>query len=156
VREVDEQLRELVEAARATPELEAMLANPELDSRAKSDVIAAVLKDADELVRNFAQLVIEKGRAAELEQLVREYRDLVRRDAGVLEVELTTAVELPPDETKTIVDQIGRATGRTVEASLKVDPDLIGGVVLQVGSRRVDASVRGRLERLRQELRAGA
>jgi F-type H+-transporting ATPase subunit delta len=153
---VDEQLRELIEAARATPELEAMLANPELDSRAKADVIAAVLKDADELVRNFALLVIEKGRGAELDEIVREYSELVRRAAGSLSVELTTAVELAPKEAKGIVDQIGRATGRTVEASMKVDPDLIGGVVMQVGSMRVDASVRGRLERLRRELRAGA
>jgi F-type H+-transporting ATPase subunit delta len=153
---VDEQLRELIEAARATPELEAMLANPELDSRAKADVIAAVLKDADELVRNFALLVIEKGRGAELDEIVREYSELVRRAAGSLSVELTTAVELAPKEAKGIVDQIGRATGRTVETSMKVDPDLIGGVVMQVGSMRVDASVRGRLERLRRELRAGA
>lgn len=153
---MDVQLRELVEAARATPELDAMLANPELDSKAKADVIGTVLADADELVRNFALLVIEKGRAAELEQLVHEYSELVRRAAGLLSVELTTAVELPPKEAKSIVDQIGRATGRTVEAAMKVDPDLIGGVVLQVGSMRVDASVRGRLERLRHELRAGA
>src|SRR5262249_51574479 len=123
--------------------------------RAKSQVVAAVLEGADELVRNFVLLVIEKGRAAELEPIVSEYRELVRRDAGVLEVELTTAVELSPKETKRIVDQIGKATGRTVEASLSVDPELIGGAVLQVGSMRVDASVRGRLQRLRQELRAG-
>ena len=153
---MDEQLAELIRAMHATPVLRAMLADPELDSRAKADVIATVLADADELVRNFALLVIEKGRAPELEQIVREYHDLVRRDAGVLEVELTTAVELPPDETSGIVDQIGRATGRTVEASMRVDPDLIGGVVLQIGTMRVDASVRGRLARLRQELRAGA
>jgi F-type H+-transporting ATPase subunit delta len=153
---VDAQLRELVEAARTTPELGALLANPELDSRAKADVVGTLLADADELVRNFALLVIEKGRAAELEQLVHEYSELVRRAAGLLGVELTTAVELPPQEAKSIVDQIGRATGRTVEAAMKVDPDLIGGVVLQVGSMRVDASVRGHLERLRLELRAGA
>jgi F-type H+-transporting ATPase subunit delta len=153
---VDEQLRELVEAARATPELQAMLVNPELDSRAKADVIAAVLEGANELVRNFALLVIEKGRAAELDVIVREYSELVRRAAGSISVELTTAVELPAREAKGIVDQIGRATGRTVEASMKLDPDLIGGVVMRVGSMRVDASVRGRLERLRRELRTGA
>lgn len=153
---MDEQLRELAEVTRATPELEAMLANPELDSRAKANVIAAVLADANELVRNFALLVIEKGRAAELDAIVREYSELVRRAAGSLSVELTTAVELPPGEAKGIVDQIGRATGRTIEAAMKVDPDLIGGVVMRVGSMRVDASVRGRLERLRRELRTGA
>jgi F-type H+-transporting ATPase subunit delta len=67
-------------------------------------------------------------------------------------VELTTAVELSDEEAGEIVAQIERAAGRKVEAARRVDPDLIGGLVLQIGSRRVDASVRGRLERLRRDL----
>lgn len=70
----------------------------------------------------------------------------------MLSVGLTTAVELSDQEAKRILEQIEEASGRTVEASRKVDPALIGGVVLEVGSMRLDASVRGRLERLRKEL----
>ena len=69
----------------------------------------------------------------------------------LLTVELTTAYELSDEEADEILRQIEQASGRRVEAERKVDPDLIGGIVLQVGSRRVDASVRGRLNRLRQE-----
>src|SRR5581483_4111844 len=69
-----------------------------------------------------------------------------------LSVELTTARELTDAEAKAIVKQIEQAAGRTVEATRSVDPDLVGGIVLQAGSYRVDASVRGRLERLRQTL----
>jgi F-type H+-transporting ATPase subunit delta len=69
-----------------------------------------------------------------------------------LTVELTTARELTDDEAKSILKQIEDAAGRKVEATQKVDPDLVGGIVLQAGSLRVDASVRGRLERLRNEL----
>ncbi|HKC77016.1 MAG TPA: F0F1 ATP synthase subunit delta, partial [Gaiellaceae bacterium] len=64
----------------------------------------------------------------------------------------TTARELTDAEAKAILKQIEDAAGRAVEATCKVDPDLVGGIVLQAGSLRVDASVRGRLERLRQEL----
>ena len=67
-------------------------------------------------------------------------------------VELTTAFELSDDEAASIVAQIEQSSGRTVEATRKVDPELVGGMILQAGSLRVDASVRGRLERLRHEL----
>ena len=72
----------------------------------------------------------------------------------MLELELTTAVELSDEEAGRVVDQIEQASGRRVEATRSVDPDLIGGIVIQAGSQRLDASVRGRLEQLRQELTA--
>ena len=69
-----------------------------------------------------------------------------------LTVELTTALELSDEEAASIVKQIEQASGRKVDATRSVDPDLIGGIILQAGSLRVDASVRGRLQRLRHEL----
>ena len=82
----------------------------------------------------------------------REFERLVAAAEGQLDVELTTAYELSEEETSAIVDQIAEASGRRVRATRSVDPALIGGIVLQVGSRRVDASLRGRIERLRREL----
>ena len=73
-------------------------------------------------------------------------------EEGRLDVELTTAYELSESDAKAILKQIQEASGRKVEATRKVDPGLIGGFVLQAGSMRVDASVRGRIERLRREL----
>ena len=139
-------------AVREVPELEALLENPELDPHAKRDVLEAILKDADELVRNFVLLTVEKGRSAELEQIQREFEQLVAIEEGRLDVELTTAYELSEKEARTILAVIEQASGRKVEATRRVDPDLIGGLVLQAGSLRVDASVRGRLNRLRREL----
>ena len=104
------------------------------------------------MTRNFLRLLAEKGRAAEIEPIVRELESLVAAEQRVLAVELTTAYELTEDAFASIVGQIERASGRTVQASRAVDPALIGGLVLQAGSMRVDASVRGRLQRLRQEL----
>jgi F-type H+-transporting ATPase subunit delta len=74
------------------------------------------------------------------------------REERRLSVELTTARELTDAEADSILKQIEEAAGRKVEATRKVDPALVGGIVLQAGSLRVDASVRGRLERLRTEL----
>jgi F-type H+-transporting ATPase subunit delta len=134
------------------PELEALLENPETESRVKADVLEQILDGADELVRNFVQVVVEKGRAGELRAIAGEFEALVAAQARVLDVELTTAQELSDAEFKSIVADIEKRSGRAVQASRNVDPGLIGGIVLQAGSMRLDASVRGRLDRLRQEL----
>jgi len=147
-----EQLGDFVAALTAVPELRSALANPELDAREKSAIVQEILGDADELVRNFVLLTIEKGRAGGLEQIQEELDALVAADQGRLNVELTTAIELSDEEASAILRQIEQSSGRSVEATRKVDPDLIGGIVLQAGSLRVDASVKGRLENLRHEL----
>jgi F-type H+-transporting ATPase subunit delta len=134
------------------PELRGLLENPEIDHRAKQAALGELLGDADELVRNFLLVIVEKGRAAELPAIYEQFAALVAVEEGRLEVELTTAYELSDDEAREILQQIEKASGRQVDATRKVDPRLIGGFVLQAGSLRVDASVRGRLQGLRQEL----
>ena len=86
----------------------------------------------------------------EIAEIANEFERSSTASRDALDVELTTAFELSDDEADAIVEQIEKASGRKVEATRKVDPELIGGIVLQAGSLRVDASVRGRLERLRQ------
>ena len=149
---VRDQLAELVAAMETSPELEAFLVNPQLDPGAKASVLEEVTTGADPVVRNFVRLVASKGRAGQLRAIAEELEAIVDEEQGRLSVELTTAYELPDDEAKAIVAKIEQASGRTVEASRSVDPDLIGGMILQAGSFRVDASVRGRLDRLRREL----
>ena len=149
---VQEQLADFVAMVDQVEELRAVLENPELDSRSKAALLDQILGDADELVRNFVRLVAEKGRAAELHEIAREFEVLVAQEQGILDVELTTAVELSQREFDDLVSRVGRASGRKVRASRAVDPSLVGGLVLQIGSRRLDASIRGRLDRLHQEL----
>jgi F-type H+-transporting ATPase subunit delta len=129
-----------------------MLENPEVDSRVKGDVLARVAEGSEEIVVNFLRLVAEKGRAGELQEIVAELDALVAAEQRILDVELTTATELSDQEFGRILGRIESASGHKVQASRKVDADLIGGIVLQAGSMRLDASVRGRLERLRQDL----
>jgi F-type H+-transporting ATPase subunit delta len=156
LQEVRDELAGFVQTLEDVPELDAVLRNPQLDPRAKAAVLGDVLQGANELLRNFLLLVTEKGREDEIAVMQREFEAMWRRDQGILNVELTTAVELSPDEQQSIILLIGEASGRKVEATSSVDPDLIGGLVLQAGAMRVDASVRGRLERLRHELTTNA
>jgi F-type H+-transporting ATPase subunit delta len=149
---VRKELGEFVAAIDEVPELDALLRNPQIDPRAKVETLGALLKDADELVRNFLLLTVEKHRATELREIHREFERLVALLERRLTVELTTAFELSDKEALEIAEQIEQASGRPVDATRTVDPRLIGGIVLQAGSLRVDASVRGRLERLRRQL----
>jgi F-type H+-transporting ATPase subunit delta len=96
---------------------------------------------------------VEKGRGGEVAQVADEFERMAAAEEGELSVELTTAYELSDEEARAIVGQIEQRSGRKVEANRTVDPELIGGMVLQVGSRRVDASIRGRLEQLGRDLR---
>ena len=111
-----------------------------------------MLTGSEELLRNFLLVLADKGRAGQLEEIAKEFERLVAEHEGVVHAELTTAVELSDDEAQKLLQQIEQASGRKVEATRTVDPDLIGGIVLQVGSHRLDASVRGRLDRLRRRL----
>jgi F-type H+-transporting ATPase subunit delta len=147
-----DQLAALAAAMETSPELEAFLVNPQLDPGAKASVLEEVTTGADPVVRNFVRLVASKGRAGQLRAIAEEYEAIVDQAQGRIAVELTTAYELGDEEAKAIVAKIEDASGRTVEATRSVDPDLIGGMILQAGSFRVDASVRGRLNRLRREL----
>ena len=147
-----EALSDLAQAISETPELRTVLRNPQLEPGAKAGILADLAGDEDVLFRNFLQVVAEKGRAGELQEMAEEFDRLVAREERRLTVELVTARELTDAEAREILGQIEQAAGRKVEATRSVDPDLIGGFVLRAGSYRADASVRGRLERLRQEL----
>jgi F-type H+-transporting ATPase subunit delta len=150
--QVREELADFTAAIDDVPELAALLRNPQIDPRAKAQALEDVLGGADELLRNFVLLAVEKNRGGQIREMQREFERLMAQEERRLTVELTTAYDLSDDEARQIIAQIEQASGRPVDATRTVDSDLIGGIVLQAGSMRVDASVRGRLERLRREL----
>jgi F-type H+-transporting ATPase subunit delta len=149
---VREQLAQFVAAEAEVPELRELLRNPQLDPQARKAALRDLLADGEELLRNFLLVLVDKGRTAQLDEIAREFERLVAAHEGIVSAELTTAIELSDEEANDLLRRIEKSTGRKLEATRKVDADLIGGIVLQIGSFRLDASVRGRLERLRREL----
>ena len=135
-----------------SPAVRSVLRNPQFDPGVKSQILADLAGDTEPLFTNFLRVAAEKGRAGEIEEIAKEFEHLMAVEEKRLNVELTTARELSDSEADAILKQIEKAAGRKVDATRTVDPDLVGGIVLNVGSLRVDASVRGRLERLRHEL----
>jgi ATP synthase F1 delta subunit len=149
---VRQEFGEFGEAVEASPELRNLLRNPQIDARAKRAGLDAVFADADPVFLNFLRLASDKGRLGEADEIQREFERLVAEDERVLKVDLTTARELSDSEAAEIIATIEQASGRSVQATRSVDPSLIGGMILQAGSFRADASVRGRLDSLRQQL----
>jgi F-type H+-transporting ATPase subunit delta len=150
---VRDELHDFVDAVRQVPQLRALLESPDVESRDKVAALREILASSDELVRNFLLLVVEKGRVHGLAEIVREFDALVAAEEGILDVELTTAVDLSDAEATKLLEQIEQVSGRKLRATREVDPELIGGFVLRAGSHRADASVRGRLQRLGRELK---
>ena len=150
--EVQSGLKDFLEAEQAVPELGALLASPMLDSATKGALLCDLLAGSEPLVSNFLRLLAEKERISVLEEIVHEFEALVAAGERRLRVVVTTAKELSEEEASSLVAKIEAATGRPVEARRRVDPSLIGGLVVQAGSLRMDTSIRGRIENLRKEL----
>jgi F-type H+-transporting ATPase subunit delta len=152
--DVRKQFDDFAAAVEGSDDLRGFVRNPQLEPQAKRGALEEMLEGADELFLNFIRLLVEKDRVAEIEDVYVEWTRLLARQERILELELQTAVELSDQEAAKVVEQIEKASGRKVVASRTVDPDLIGGLVVQAGSVRLDASVRGRFEQLREELMA--
>src|SRR5581483_6120893 len=116
IQQVREELGDFVAIEREVPELRQLLRNPQLDHDVKAAALEELVGGEDELIRNFLMLLVEKGRAGEVEEIAREFERLAAAEAGILDVELTTAVELSDQAAQDVIQQIEKASGRKVEA----------------------------------------
>ncbi|MCC7366516.1 MAG: F0F1 ATP synthase subunit delta [Dehalococcoidia bacterium] len=111
--------------------------------------------DVQPLALNFARLLVSKGRAGDAREVARAFAVLADAHEGVVNAQVVTAVELSAGELQSIQERLSSSLGKTVRATASVDPGILGGMIVRVGDRLVDGSVRTRLRRLRREL-AGA
>jgi len=107
-------------------------------------------------VLNLVLLLLRRGRIDLLPRVAREFARLDDLRNGVVNATATSAAPLDPDEVRALTARLQRLTGGRVELTTNVDPSLLGGVVVRLGDRLIDGSVRGRLERLRSRLASGA
>lgn len=141
-------------AGEESPELAAALASPEVETRARKAIVAALTEQAHPLVSNFLQVLIDRGRIEELPEIAAAYAERVDEAEGRVEVRAITAVALSDELRAHVARRLEEKLGRSVELSESVDPELIGGLVLELEGAVVDGSVRGRLAGLHAALRA--
>jgi F-type H+-transporting ATPase subunit delta len=143
-------------AALDNAELSETLANPALPLGQRVDVVHAVFADLGDPVRNLILLLLRRGRIRQLPRVAAEFRRLDDMRNNIVHAIATSASPLDDAELRAITARLEQMSGNQVELETAIDPDLIGGVVVRIGDRLIDGSVRGRLERLRNQLASGA
>jgi F-type H+-transporting ATPase subunit delta len=154
--EIHEQLGEFADAVDQNRELQVFFFSPYFSSEEKKDGIDKIVDGGNERFVNFLKLIAERHRMPAIFRMRRVFDGMWKEEHKLLEVRITSAIELDDDLIQTIGKRIEDQTGRQIDLDANVDPDLIGGLVLRVGNKVLDSSVRSRLERLRKEVaRAG-
>jgi F-type H+-transporting ATPase subunit delta len=153
--ELREQLGQFADALEENRNLELFFFSPYFSTKEKQAGLEKALVGADEQLINFLSLLIENHRMPVIFRVRREYDRLWEQENRLLPVVLTSAVELGEQTIEDLSARIGERTGRTVELTKRVDPDILGGIVLQVGNSILDASIRNRLEQLRTQVAQG-
>jgi F-type H+-transporting ATPase subunit delta len=150
--EVDRDLSEFVASLAADRSVLGSLLNPRLPAESKKRIVAALLKDADPLVRNTVLVLVENGRLALLHDVSVAFAELAAEQERILDIEVTTAIALDAEQTERLSQRIESATGLQARLAPKVDPGIIGGLVLRARGVLLDASVRRELDEIHRAM----
>jgi F-type H+-transporting ATPase subunit delta len=153
---IREQLGAFADALAENREMQLFFFSPYFSSAEKQDGLKKALDDVEPELLNFLELLIEKHRMPVLFRIRRQFDGLWAKENKRLGVVVTSAVELDPEIAKRIGSEIEEQTGNTVELQSKVDPSILGGLVVQVGNMVLDTSIRNRLEKLRKSVAQAA
>lgn len=145
--------QDVLELLKASDELQSFLENPLISEDAKKGVLQQISADLHPLFANFLKLLVDKGRIGFLNPILKRYQELLRQLRKTVLAEVTSAVELSDDQKNQIRQKVTKMTeAEQVDLEVNLDPDLLGGVIIKVGSQVVDASLRGQLRRLSMQL----
>ncbi len=148
-----EQVRTTLEGSK---ELTAVLKSPIVNGDAKSRVLKEVFKGLSEKTMLFLDLLCKKKRAAILLETIEEYSALRDEREGIVNVDVTSAIELDSDQSKKLIDGLAGYTGKKVRAKLALDEELLGGVTVKIGDTILDNSIRHQLQLLNSALTENA
>lgn len=154
--DVREQLGQFADELDQNRDLQVFLFSPYFSSQEKKEGIGKIVDGADERFLNFLELLAERHRMPAIFRIRRAYDGLWREENKLLPVTVTSAIELDEGLVKGLGERIEEQTGKKVELTSRVDPDVLGGLVLQVGNMVLDASIRNRLEQLRKQVAKAA
>ncbi len=154
--ELREQLGQFADALNEHRELAVFFFSPYFSSAEKQQALGGLLDGADEIFLNFLGLLIENHRMPVIFRIRHEYERLWDEENRTLPVEITSAIALDEQTTESLGRTIGERAGRKVTLAARVDPDILGGIIIRVGNSILDASIRNRLEQLRRQVAQGA
>jgi len=150
--EIHDQLGVFTDAIDQNRQLQQFFFSPYFSATEKKEGLHRAVQGADPALNNFLEALIERHRMPAIFRIRAEFESLWDEARRLLPVRITSAVTLDGDTVKSLGDRIGKQVDRHVEVSTTVDPDILGGIVLQVGNVILDASIRNRLEQLRKQV----
>ncbi len=153
---VRDQLSEFSDALKGDKDLQVFFFSPSFSSQEKKDGLKLAVDGADPEFHNFLELLIEKHRMPVLFRIREQFDELWKSENKRIEVTVTSAIELDPAIAQQVGAEVERQTGKQVDLTSRVDEDIIGGLVLQVGNMVLDTSIRQNLEKLRQSVARAA
>jgi F-type H+-transporting ATPase subunit delta len=153
---VREQLGQFSDALDQDRDLQVFFFSPSFSSKEKLDGLNLAVSDVDPEFENFLELLIEKHRMPAIFRIRRVFDEMWQEENRLLEVTVTSAIELDPAIAQEVGAEVERQTGKKVELTSRVDENIIGGLVLQVGNMVLDSSIRNNLEKLRQSVARAA
>ena len=149
---VHEQLGQFADALHANRDLAVFFFSPYFSTVEKKDGLSRTVIGAEPVFQNFLEALIERHRMPAIFRIRTRFEKLWDEANRLLPVEVTSAIALDPAMVQSIGERIGSRTGQQVELSSKVDPEILGGIVLRVGNFILDASIRNRLNQLRKQV----
>jgi F-type H+-transporting ATPase subunit delta len=149
---VREQLGQFADALEGNRDLAVFFFSPYFSTDEKKDGLQKAVEGADATFVNFLETLLERHRMPAIYRIRAEYERLWDEENKLLPVEVTSAIDLDEATVKSIGDRIGEQTGQRVELTSKVDPAILGGIVLRVGNQILDASIKHRLDQLRKHV----
>jgi F-type H+-transporting ATPase subunit delta len=149
---IREQLGQFADALAENRQLSVFFFSPYFSSGEKKDGVQRILEGADPAFQNFLEALVERHRMPAIYRIRQHYEEMWDEENKLLPVTVTSAVELDEATVRHIGDRVGEQTGLKVELSSRVDPEILGGIVLRVGNFILDASIRNRLDQLRKQV----
>ena len=153
---IRDELGQFADALDGDRELRVFFFSPYFSSAEKVAGLKRAVSGADQELLNFLELLIEKQRMPEIFRIRRQLDELWKQENRRIDVTVTSAVELDRTVVEKVGEEIERQTGQKVELASRVDAEILGGIVLQVGNKVLDASIRSRLEKLRKSVAQAA
>lgn len=144
-----EQFRSILELMKESSEFKEFIINPVIKPESKKAVLQQILGDANPYLVNFLMLLIDKRRIVFLDAVAEQYLELLRQQTQTVLAEVISAKELSDRQKETVVERVKNISqAQNVELRTSIDPNLIGGVIIKIGSQVIDASIRGQLRRI--------
>lgn len=151
--QVEQQLFEVEQALAAYDDLAALLYHPRVDAQAKKTVITQVFgEDLADFVHNFLLLLVDKRRETVLPTIFTEFKKLLNEARNIIEADVVTALPLSEAEHHALAQKLGVVTNKNVVLKTKVDPGILGGVIVKIGDKLIDGSVARQLKTLKAAL----